>query len=484
MLRLENVSEDIIIHVASFLDFDDLWRLRQVSTRIRAVVSSTPVWRIASSRLTLPIWSPSPATGPCSSLNISGLPAFIQDTWRAVKVDRRWSTAKPYSYVHRPVSQAWSGIRLAGNGEWILCTNDHGDVAATTLTQAINHPIGKEIVYQPSFAPNRGWYGLVGWFRALAVLTVQLESNLRSLNISCCDLPLSDGSPGAGQLLQHKLDLPSRVTVSSIEVCTSNRFLMILCKDPVHRPPWFVDVWSWGPSEDHARQLPQHAMRTAHFEANDCAFRVVETKEGPHVFVVRANKGATHFEFYDIRHKSNLGQIEPEAQIPVACESLPWSCHQITLPQPRDISPARNLEYDNPISVILCAARSPRLSEVLGYRVHLHRGRDLVSLSLLGGYTLPEYSDVIRCVLGPQGVRGCVLVSDPRAYSRTELMILALDHSGFRLLDTEYSKSKVFTPADVTIDEVHGTIAILGDAHDLHILLFDSYLIPAEHTLS
>ncbi|KAJ1304488.1 hypothetical protein OPQ81_005634 [Rhizoctonia solani] len=480
MLQLKNLSEDIIIHVAFFLDFDDLWRLRQACTRIRVILSSTPVWRTASSRLALPIRSPSPTTGSCSSSNISGLPVFVQDTWRAAKIDGRWSMAKPYSYIHRSVSQVWSGVRLAGDGRWILCTNDRGDVAATTLTQAINHTIGEQIVYHPSFAPNRGWYGLVGWFRALAVLTVQVESNLRSLNIYCCTLPSLDGSQEPSRLLQHKLDLPGRVTISTIEVCTSSRFLMILCKDLNHEPPWFVDVWSWGPSEDHARQPPQYTMRTVHFEANDCALRIVEIKEGPHVFVVRANKGATYFEFYDLqRHMSNSGWIEPEAQIPVACESLPWSCHQITLPQPRDMATTGNLEDDNPVSVVLCAARSPRLSELLGYRVRLHRDQGLVSLSFLGGYTLPEYSGVIRCVLGPQGIRGAVLVSDPRR-PRTELMILALSHSGFRLLETEYSKREHSTPADVTIDEVHGTVAVLGDADDLHILFFDRYMISAK----
>ncbi|KEP55424.1 F-box protein [Rhizoctonia solani 123E] len=483
MIHLGNAPEDIIVHVALFLGFDDLWRLRQACTRIRVILSSIPVWRTASSRLMLPMWSPSPAIGPGSSLNISGLPAFIQDVWRAAQIDRRWATAKPYSYVHRPVSQEWTDIGLVGGGQWILCTNDNGDVAATTLTQAINHTIGKDMVYHPLFTSNRGWYGLVGWFRALAVLTVQLESNLRSLNICYCALPSLDGSQGPNHSLQYRLDLPGRIPISTIEVCTSSRFLATLCKDPNHRPPWYVDVWSWGPGEDHVRQPPQYTMRTIHFEANDCAIRIVETKEGPHVFVVRANKGATYFEFYDLRHKSNFGQIEPEAQIPVACESLPWSCHQITLPRPRDIPATGNTGYDNPISVVLCAARSPRHSELLAYRVRLHRSRELVSLSFLGGYTLPEYNDVTRCVLGPQGVRGVALVSDPRKYSRTKLMILALDQEEFRLIKMEHSKHNIFTPVDVTIDEVHGTIAILGDVNDLHILLFDSHLIPAEQTL-
>ncbi|CAE6371252.1 unnamed protein product [Rhizoctonia solani] len=266
MLHLGNVPEDIIVHVAFFLDFDDLWRLRQVCNRTRATASSAPVWRTASSRLTLPLWNPSLATGPSASLNISELPVFIQDTWRAVKIDRRWATAKPCSYVHRPVSREWTGIRFVDNGQWILCTNDNGDVAATTLMQAINHPIGKDVVYHPAFTPNRGWYGLVGWFRISAVLAVQLESNLRSLNIYCCALPSLNGSRGPTELFQYRLDLPGRITVSTIEVCTSGRFLGILCKDPDHQPPWFVDVWSWGPDEDHVRQPPQSTMRTTYFE--------------------------------------------------------------------------------------------------------------------------------------------------------------------------------------------------------------------------
>lgn len=34
MLHLGNVSEDILIHIASFLEFDDLWRLRQASVSL------------------------------------------------------------------------------------------------------------------------------------------------------------------------------------------------------------------------------------------------------------------------------------------------------------------------------------------------------------------------------------------------------------------------------------------------------------------
>ncbi|CEL60986.1 hypothetical protein RSOLAG1IB_04225 [Rhizoctonia solani AG-1 IB] len=380
MLHLGNVSEDIIIHVAFFLDLDDLWSLRQVCARIRAVASSIPVWRIASSRLPLPVWSANPTTGSCYSSDSSGLPAFIQHTWRAAQIDRRWTAANLYSCFHGVVSQGWSSIRLTGRGQWIVCTNNRGDVAATKLVQAINQPIREQIIHHSPFVPAREWCGLVGWFRTLTVLIVQLESNLRSLNIHFCHLPPLDGSQPLDGLPPYKLNLPSHTTISTIEVCTSSRFLMLLCKDSDQHtgPARFLSVWSWGLGEDQAYHPPQYITRTVYFEASDCAFRIVQSRGSPHVFVVRANKGTTHFEFYDLqRHISHSGQIEPEAQVPVAHESLPWPCHQITLPHPSDIPLAGNLGDSSPISVVLCAARSPRRSELLGYRVCLHRDREL-----------------------------------------------------------------------------------------------------------
>ncbi|KAF8706153.1 hypothetical protein RHS03_05066, partial [Rhizoctonia solani] len=477
MLHLGNVSEDVIIHVAFFLDLDDLWTLRQVCVRVRSLVSSTPVWRIASSRLSLPIWNPNPTTGSYSSSNISGLPAFIRDTWRAAQIDRRWSTAKSYLCLCKEPIQGWSSIRLAGSDQWIICTNDRGDVAATKFTQAINQPMREQVIYRSFFVPVREWSGLVGWFRTLAVLILQLENNLRRLNIHFSPLPSSDGSQALDGLPQYKLTLPGQITVVAIEVCTSSRVLMILCKDPDHHSSSFLDVWSWGPSEEQAYQPPEHTMRTVHFEANDCAFRVVQIREGPHVFVARANKDATYFEFYDLQgHMSHSGQIEPKAQIPVARESLPWPCHQITLPHPRVVPPTGNLDYDNPISVVLCAARSPRLSELLGYRVCLHRDRELVSLSFLGGYILPEYHDVFRCVVGPLGVRGAVLVSDPRANPRSQLMILTLDGNEYKQLNTGCLVSELLLPMDLSIDELHGTVTVLDGTQNLHVFLFDRYL--------
>jgi hypothetical protein len=257
---------------------------------------------------------------------------------------------------------------------------------------------------------------------------------------------------------------------------------MLLCKDSDHSPPWFVDVWRWGLDEEHTRHPPQHAMRTAHFEvcghvsfsvlgvlielvfssamtkqqANDCAFRLILTKEGPHVLVVRATKDATHFEFYDLpKHMTNPDQIEPEPQIPIACESIARMCHQITLPQPGDALVTGAPECDGPISVVLCAARSARLSELLTYRVCLDRDRELA-------------------------VRGAAIISDPREYAKTELVLLTLGDAGLELRSLAHPTGKATLPIAVAVDELHGTLAILGDAHSMHILFFDSDLVPAE----
>lgn len=213
-------------------------------------------------------------------------------------------------------------------------------------------------------------------------------------------------------------------------------------------------------------------------QASDYAFRLVETKEGPHVLVVRASKDATHFEFYDLpEHMANLGQIEPEPQIPIASESLAWVSHQITLSQPDDTSPSAP-GYDSPISVVVCAARSPRLSELLGYRVSLDRDRRIVLLSSMGGHMLPEYGDVLRCVVGERGVRGAAIISDPRRSSNTGLVLLTMSDDSFQLRNLEYPQLKALLPAALAINETHGTLAILGDTRSMHILLFDSYLIP------
>ncbi|KAF8757311.1 hypothetical protein RHS01_03933 [Rhizoctonia solani] len=430
MLHLGNVSEDVIIHVAFFLDLDDLWTLRQFYPSL------------ADSQLSFIASHMEPE--PDNRLIDAGL--LQSPTSVFVRNLSRDGQASDWPAVTSGLS-----VRMTV-AMWPLRSSH----------RQVNQPMREQVIYRSFFVPVREWSGLVGWFRTLAVLILQLENNLRRLNIHFSPLPSSDGSQALDGLPQYKLTLPGQITVVAIEVCTSSRVLMILCKDPDHHSSSFLDVWSWGPSEEQAYQPPEHTMRTVHFEANDCAFRVVQIREGPHVFVARANKDATYFEFYDLQgHMSHSGQIEPKAQIPVAHESLPWPCHQITLPHPRVVPPTGNLDYDNPISVVLCAARSPRLSELLGYRVCLHRDRELVSLSFLGGYILPEYHDVFRCVVGPLGVRGAVLVSDPRANPRSQLMILTLDGNEYKQLNTGCLVSELLLPMDLSIDELHGTVTVL-----------------------
>jgi hypothetical protein len=155
--------------------------------------------------------------------------------------------------------------------------------------QAINQPIREQIIHHSPFVPAREWCGLVGWFRTLTVLIVQLESNLRryiaairlilgtylcfsdSLNIHFCHLPPLDGSQPFDGLPPYKLNLPSHTTISTIEVCTSSRFLMLLCKDSDQHtgPARFLSVWSWGLGEDQAYHPPQYITRTVYFEVRE-----------------------------------------------------------------------------------------------------------------------------------------------------------------------------------------------------------------------
>lgn len=137
---------------------------------------------MASSRLRLPVRSSASDIGP--SLDLTGLPdTLIRDTWRAMKIDRRWLTASPYGGFDHELAgnETWVDIKIVGNGQWMLCTSDCGDVVPIRVAQAIKpepflHSMKERILYRHSFLE---WSGLVGWFGELAVLSVQLESNLR-----------------------------------------------------------------------------------------------------------------------------------------------------------------------------------------------------------------------------------------------------------------------------------------------------------------
>jgi hypothetical protein len=58
-------------------------------------------------------------------------------------------------------------------------------------------------------------------------------------------------------------------------------------------------------------------------------------------------------------------------------------------------------------------------------------------------------------------------------------MTLALNHE-FKPLNIGCSNGKSLVPTDVAIDELHGTLTILDEAQDLHVILFDRYLISTE----
>lgn len=152
--------------------------------RVRTVTSTDQVWRMASSRLGVLLPGPAPAT---NSWIVSGSSAFpdplIRDVWRAAMIDRRWSSAHPCGRVGYPSADGstWSYVTLAG-GEWILCTDERGEVMATHLAQAISPSPQRPkdgTVYESSFDPYCAWTSLVDWFRSSAVLIIQLRSSYR-----------------------------------------------------------------------------------------------------------------------------------------------------------------------------------------------------------------------------------------------------------------------------------------------------------------
>jgi hypothetical protein len=180
--------------------------------------------------------------------------------------------------------------------------------------------------------------------------------------------------------------------------------------------------------------------------------------------VVRASENATHFGFYHLPgDEADLGQIEPEAQIPAAGVSLPFESHQITLPQP-------GVQVDS-ISVLLCVARSTKSSELMVYRVSLDRHN--AHLSLLGGTILPEQFDVIDCVLGERGVRGVASIAAPRRDSRATLFLLTCTDT-VRLCTLQHPVLDSHRPTRLAFDEVRGTVVFLDDEGDIHVVLFDT----------
>ncbi|KAG8747166.1 hypothetical protein FRC10_002215 [Ceratobasidium sp. 414] len=423
MLHIANISEDVLIHIASHLELDDLWRLRQV-------------WRTAGSRLGLLMGNLASATAPWSLPDTSELPAsLVRDTIRAARVDRRWSAARPCEYAGYPSPDdaTWAYVRLA-DGQWVLCTDERGDVTATHLARVISPCTQRpkaEMVFESDFDPYCAWSGPVGWFRSPAVLIAQLKGDFR--------------------------------------------------RDLAHEPRLvFLSVWRWGPDEEHTRHSPWQIMRTAPFEAKDCEFRVVESIRGPHVLVVRAGENATHFEFYDLPGiDEEPAPIEPEPQIPVAGASLPLECHQITLPQ----SGSTGAGHADAITALICVARSPRNSELMAYRI-LFDGRT-ARLSFLGGSRLPEYFDVVDCVLGERGVRGVASIAAPRRDTRVTLALLTCDNT-LTLRTLEHPMLDSRRPMRLAFDELRATVVFLDFEGDMHTVLFDPDLgrdLRSEHEM-
>lgn len=490
MLHLANIPEDALIHIVSYLELDDLWRLRQVCTRVRTITSTDQVWRTASSRLGLLLRGSAPATNSWAASSPSAFPdPLIRDIWRAARVDSRWSAARSCGSVGYPSPDGttWSYVRLAG-GEWVLCTDERGDVTATHLAQVISPSPERPkdgAVYESDFDPYCTCTSLVDWFRNPAILIIQLRSSYRSLSVRCFGLPSTDSlapSPSPTErLFQYNLGL-GVVSVLAVQVDVARRCLMILCRDLNHGPrDVHLEVWRWGLDEEQPRLPPRCAMRTAPFKAADCEFCLVETKEGSHVFIVRASEETTHFEFYDLLEPEDVpgrAESEPEPRMPVASASLPCVCHQITLPQ-SGTGASAIADAGNSTSVLLCAARSPKRSELLAYRVSLHRRN--VRLSLLGGHMLPEYGDVLDCVLGARGMRGIASIAGPRTGTPVELALLTCrdDHFQVRML-----KEPIFEahrPMRLGFDEIQGTIVFLDDEGNMHVIPFDSELRVHTH---
>ncbi|QRV94156.1 F-box protein [Ceratobasidium sp. AG-Ba] len=450
------------------------------------------------------------ASSPWSLADSSGLPAtLVRETIRAARVDRRWSAARPFAVAGYPSPDdaTWTYVKLAA-GLWILCTDERGDVTAMHLAKAIRTSAQRAkdgIVYESSFDPYCSWSGPVGWFPGPALLIAQLKSDFRSLIIRTCSLPPADHSsaPSAtNQISQCKLNLGA-ISVLALQVNAVRRCLLVLYKDLGHEARFaFLSVWRWSPNEDVMEHPPKHVMRTAPFEvreprschrvgvliepvfsysrgrddqigqAKDCEFCVAEYIGGPHVLVVRASENATHFEFYDFPAGDDIPEpalIEPEPRMPIVGLSIPLECHHITLPQ----SSWTGAGAVHAITVLLCTARSMRHTELLAYRVAFD-GRS-ASLSFMGGNSLPEYADLIDCVLGERGVRGVASIAAPRRDTRVTLALLTCDGT-FRSSMLEHPIFDLHQPMRLAFDEIRATVAFLDSESDVHIVLFDSDL--------
>ncbi|KAG8768954.1 hypothetical protein FRC12_005244 [Ceratobasidium sp. 428] len=157
----------------------------QVCVRVRAITSTDQVWRTASSRLGLLVENLTSVASPWSIPDSSELPAsLVRDTVRAARIDRRWSAANPCEFVSYPSPDGvvWTHVKLAG-GQWVLCTDERGDVTATHLAVTINptqRTKAARTVFDSDFDPYCAWSGPVGWFRSPAILITQLKADFPS----------------------------------------------------------------------------------------------------------------------------------------------------------------------------------------------------------------------------------------------------------------------------------------------------------------
>ena len=114
----------------------------------------------------------------------------------------------------------------------------------------------------------------------------------------------------------------------------------------------------------------------------------------------------------------------------------------------------------------------------MAYRVSFHRRN--VRLSFLGGQMLPEYHDVLECVLGERGVRGVASISGPRTGTPVELALLTCRDDHFKVQMLKEPVFEAHRPMRLAFDEIRGTIVFLDGEGNVHVVPFDSKLLASD----
>jgi hypothetical protein len=155
------------------------------------VASTIGVWQRGISCFRLPVQGLPGTISDLPSSNLTALSdALIRATLRAVKVNRRWSVASPYGQFDRELAgeETWTDLKLVDGSQWMLCTDDYGNVGVIEFAQAISteaplHSVKMRVISSQSRTPMLNWTGLVHWFRGPAVLSAQLQgSSSRYIN--------------------------------------------------------------------------------------------------------------------------------------------------------------------------------------------------------------------------------------------------------------------------------------------------------------